>query len=355
MKRGLVGEPAMGNEGSGEENSVGDLERRMGLGLPELVSRHGIVLAPNGRPWESKAVINGPIFRLEDSIGLLYRAFGEDETCKWRREGTSSFGLATSQDELHFERASDEPVFKPEGDDEKHGVEDPRVIFIDDRFYVPYTAVKRIEGKKSVEARVSLASTTDFRNFKRYGVILRDNEDVSNKDAALFPEKIGGSYIMLHRRDGVNIWMAYSDDLINWYGHRIIMKPKLWWEKLKIGACFSPIKTEEGWELYYHGVDKDNVYRVGVALLNLEDPSKEIVRLGPIFQPETHYEKIGLVNNVVFPCGAIPQKDNLNPCGAIPQNYNLKISYGAGDTVTALAVVNRNRLNQKLERALAFA
>ena len=327
------------------KNSGGTLERRMGLGLPELVSRYGIILRPNGHPWESKAVINGPIFRLEDQIGLLYRAFGEDETCEWRKEGISRFGLALSKDGLlDFERVSDEPVFKPEGDDEKHGVEDPRVIFIDDRFYVPYTAVKRTENNgNDVIARIALASTTDFRNFERYGIILRSNDDVANKDAVLFPEKIDGFYIMLHRRDGINIWMSYSHDLINWYDHGIVMRPKLWWEKLKIGAGVPPIKTEEGWKLYYHGVDKDNVYRMGVALLNLEDPSKEIVRFGPIFQPETYYEKTGLVDNVVF------------PCGTIQQNGADIISYGAGDTVTALAIADRKNLNEKLDRALAFA
>lgn len=331
-------------EEEADVNSGGDLENRMlSFGLPELVTRHGVILTPNGYPWQSRAVLNGAPFEgLDGVIGLLSRTFGDDETCKWRREGTSCFGLATSQDGFHYEMASEEPAFRPEGDDEKHGVEDPRITFIDNKFYIPYTGVRRIKGSvDSLIARVCLASTTDFQNFERYGVILTGDKDKSNKDAALFPEKVDGTYLMLHRRGGRNIWLAYSDNLVDWYDHRIIMKPKFWWEKRKIGASIPPIKTEEGWLEIYHGVDENKVYRLGVALLDLEDPSIVIARYGPIFQAETSYERQGIVNNVVF------------PCGAIERNGSLIMPYGAGDRVTALASMNKNRLlNQTLENGL---
>jgi len=98
----------------------------------------------------------------------------------------------------------------------------------------------------------------------------------------------------------------FSDDILNWADSQVIVRPANYWEFRKIGCCGSPIETDEGWLLIYHGVDFNHVYRTGLALLDLDDPSKVIARLPyAVFEPKTDWELFGDVNNVVFPEGAI--------------------------------------------------
>ena len=131
--------------------------------------------------------------------------------------------------------------------------------------------------------------------------------DEPNKDASLFPEKINGRYLMFHRRPP-HIWIAYSNDLVHWVDHTIVMKalPGSSWENNKIGISGPPIKTNTGWFLIYHGVSNDMVYRQGAALLDLDDPSRVLARQSePILEPELDWELFGHVNNVVFSCGQV--------------------------------------------------
>jgi predicted GH43/DUF377 family glycosyl hydrolase len=143
---------------------------------------------------------------------------------------------------------------------------------------------------------------------------------------------------MLHRIHP-DIWIAYSDDLIHWNGHRVIMTPrKGYWDSEKIGAGAPPIKTEKGWLIFYHGVDGDNVYRLGVALLDLEDPSIVLKRQEePVLEPEKYYELEGIVPNVVFTCGAVEVNDTYY------------VYYGGGDYVIGVATVKKEEVRDFIE------
>jgi predicted GH43/DUF377 family glycosyl hydrolase len=153
--------------------------------------------------------------------------------------------------------------------------------------------------------------------------------DESNKDASLFPEKIGGRYVMFHRRPP-NIWLAYSDDLKTWTDHRCVMEalPDSDWENEKIGIGGPPIKTDEGWLLIYHGVSVEKQYSLGIALLDLEDPTKVLKRQAePILVPELDWEVNGFVPNVVFSCGQVILNDEL------------WVYYGGADTAIGVAKI----------------
>jgi predicted GH43/DUF377 family glycosyl hydrolase len=182
-----------------------------------------------------------------------------------------------------------------------------------------------------------MLSTKDFRTYQKHGCIL---PDMDNKDVVLFPEKINGKYVMLHRIFP-NMWIAYSEDLVNWHDHKVLMHVQPdGWDCDRIGAGAPPIKTEYGWLNFYHGVDHKRNYRLGILLLDLEDPSKVIGRSAhPILSPEKDYEKVGLVPNVVF------------TCGAIPMDGRYFVYYGGADKVIGVATMDLNDLKKvKLEK-----
>ena len=269
--------------------------------------------------WEGGAVFNCAAVFDGKRVHLLYRAIGEYDIY------ISSLGYAVSKDGFNFQR-HDKPVFEPRENYERFGCEDPRITQIDGTFYVTYTALsnRAWSGKGN---RVALASTMDFQSFERYGIILPDME---NKDAVIFPEKVSGKYVMFHRIMP-DIWIGYSDNLKEWYGHKIVMRPREGlWDCKKIGAGPPPIKTEKGWLLFYHGVDEKRVYRLGVALFDLNDPSRLIARQeGPILEPEEPWELEGDVPTVVF------------NCGAIEKNGMYYVYYGGADTVIGVATVSK--------------
>ncbi len=209
---------------------------------------------------------------------------------------------------------------------EEYGIEDPRITKIDDIYYITYTCYSRYA------CCVGLARTTDFRTFERMGVISLPD----NKDVVLFPEKIGGRYARLDRPLTVvgergDIWISYSPDLLHWGDPRPVMEPRKGrWDSKKIGAGAPPIKTEQGWLEIYHGVRETAsgaLYRLGVVLLDLEDPSQVIGRAAEaILSPIATEDFLGNVMNVVFTCGAILEDDG-----------EVKIYYGAADQVMCLA------------------
>ncbi len=265
--------------------------------------------------WESKFVFNPAVVYDGELFHMIYRAQGEDMV--------SRFGYAVSKDGVHFNRFN-EPVFEPESDDELLGVEDPRITYIDGWYYMLYTAYS------PNKTRVAMARTKNFIVWKRLGVVIKD--EINNKDAALFPEKIGGKYVMLHRFPP-DIWLAFSDDLIHWDGYVKIASPREgMWDDLKIGAGAPPIKTKYGWLLLYHGVQRSttNIYRLGFILLDLEDPTKVIKRSEkPILEPEEKWEKFGGVPNVVFSDAMVEFGDEY------------LVYYGGADTVIGLAKIKK--------------
>ena len=273
--------------------------------------------------WESRFVFNPAVVYDGELFHMLYRAQGEDMV--------SRFGYAVSTDGIHFNRLEN-PVFEPQTDEEMYGVEDPRITFLEGYYYVLYTAYSP-EG-----TRISLARTKNFITYERFGVVI---PDVDNKDAALFPEKIGGKYVMLHRIHP-DIWLAFSDDLIHWGDFVKIASPrKGMWDDLKIGAGAPPIKTEYGWLLLYHGVQKAKrpVYRLGFLLLDLEDPTKVLKRSEePVLEPELPWEKFGGVPNVVF-------SDAM-----VEYSGKLYVYYGAADNHIALATIDLDEVIEWIRR-----
>lgn len=286
--------------------------------------------------WESKAVFNTAAVKKDDLYHLLYRSSDSEFSLNTEKPDPeekfiSYIGYAVSTDGINFNRLRD-PVFKGEGPQEDWGVEDPRITKIDDTYYMLYTA---FGGRDWDDFRISMATSKNLIDWKRQGVVL----DEANKDAALFPEKINDKYLLLHRRPP-NIWLAESEDLKDWKQHQVILETREnSWEEKKIGIAGPPIKTDKGWILIYHGVDKDHVYRLGIAVLDLEDPSKVIFRQRePILEPELKWEKEGLVPNVVF------------SCGAVEENEEIIVYYGGADTVIAAASFKKEDLFALLEK-----
>lgn len=286
------------------------------------------ILEPTTHWWENLAVFNAACAVKDDRVHLLYRCVGEDQL--------SRFGLAVSHDGFTFQRR-DLPVLEGHKDIEweRLGIEDPRITVIDGRYYITYVAASVYPFDHPRPAfsfgapwrtRVCLAVTDDFEHFERLGVILPDSD---NKDVFIFPEKVNGRYVLVHR-EFPNMWICYSDDLLNWTDHEVLMsiRPGMW-DGNRMGASTQTIKTEYGWVQIYHGVDDARNYHLGICVHDLENPSKIIGRSqDPILSPETDYERIGRVPNVCFSCGAVEFKGKLI------------VYYGGADTVMAAASVS---------------
>lgn len=290
------------------------------------------VLSPDeNHSWEQKAVFNTAAVYKDNLIHLLYRASDNKFALGGKKPDpakkfVSSIGYAVSTNGINFNKMV-KPVFKGEVPQEDWGIEDPRITKIDDTYYMLYTG---FGGRSWNDVRICMASSSNLIEWKREGIVL----DEKNKDAALFPKKINGKYVLLHRREP-DIWLAFSDDLKNWTEHQVIMSTREdSWEEKKIGIAGVPILTNRGWLLIYHGVDKDHVYRLGLAILDLNDPTKVLYRQDePILEPELEWEKNGLVPNVVFSCGAVELKDDIY------------VYYGGADTVIGAASLLKSDLD----------
>jgi len=276
-------------------------------------------------PWESVSVFNCSVVYDGILFHMLYRAADSADKSKF----ISSFGYAQSTDGHDFIRL-DKPVFTGVGEQEKRGVEDPRITKFDDKYYILYT------GYSGKDVRICMATTKNFITYERKGVFF-DEKD--NKDAALFPEKVNGNYVLLNRRMP-DIYLSFSKDLKEWSENKLLMQiVKNSWQSFKIGINGGPLKTEHGWLLFYHGVDKKKVYRLGLALLDLNDPAKVLKRYDSfIMEPELDWEKKGAVNNVVFSCCALEYKE---------QYY---IYYGGADTAIGLAFIEKKEVLNWLKR-----
>jgi len=282
-------------------------------------------------PWESKYVLNTAAFRVKDRVYLLYRAYGDDLV--------SRIGLAVTDGYNVLERLS-EPVFVPQDRTEEKGVEDPRVTIIDHKIYMMYTAYDGVLAQIAA-ATIGLDDLINrkFDKWERKGLVF---QNIWDKDAILFPDKINGKYIIYHRIEP-SIWMVQMDKLefpAPKKKHSIILGPRLggMWDSLKIGAGSQPIKTQYGWLLIYHGVDRNKVYRLGVILTDLANPERLLYRSpNPVLSPETEYEigkgEESWVSNVVFTCGAVPAEAK----EVLDAGDEILVYYGAADTHICLA------------------
>jgi predicted GH43/DUF377 family glycosyl hydrolase len=211
---------------------------------------------------------------------------------------------------FEVEHIGEKPIFTGTPREGQFGVEDPRFIKIGKKYYMTYVAVSMYEGVST-----ALAVSKDLIKWKRLGIIFREQ----NKDVVLFPEKIKGKYVAIHRPEGFfefskpSMWISYSPDLIYWGREGAIIKPRPGaWDQDRIGAGAPPIKTKKGWLEIYHGVRVVNGkkhYKSGALLLDLKNPEKILARSAknaPLIKPEENYEKKGFINNVVFPTGIVP-------------------------------------------------
>lgn len=225
----------------------------------------------------------------------------------------------------------EEPTLRPDPErypEELWGIEDPRITFVDElgKYAVAYAAFSK--GGPGV----ALALTEDFRHFERLGLVMQPDD----KDAALLPHRIDGSFALLHRPmtdSGAHVWISYSPDLRNWGGHKLILPARkgAWWDANKVGLSPPLIETTRGWLMLYHGVRhtaSGSLYRLGLALFALDKPEVCLSRGDSwIFGPEAPYEREGDVGNVAFPCGYT--------VGADGDAINLY--YGGADSCVALA------------------
>ena len=215
-------------------------------------------------------------------------------------------------------------------------MEDCRVTEIDGTFYLTYTAVSPLG------VAVGMQSTRDWKTFERHGLIL----PCHNKDCAIFPEKVGGEYFMLHRPSAVEglggnyIWLARSPDLLHWGNHRCIATTRPGtWESARVGTGAAPIRTDAGWLEIYHAADAQHRYCLGVLLLDLDDPYKVVARSRePIMAPSAPYELTGFFGNVVFTNGHVVDGDALT------------VYYGASDEVICRADFSVAEIVASLER-----
>jgi len=242
--------------------------------------------------------------------------------------------LASSHYEMDFSLETDisERVIFPIADTEKKGIEDARFVrFVNDQneqtYYATYTAYDGI----SILSKLLL--TKDFYHFK---VLPIHGETAQNKGMALFPRKINGKYAMLCRLDGVNNYIAFSDNINIWREATLIQSPKYPWEFVQIGNCGSPIETEAGWLVLTHGVGPMREYVLGASLFDLDNPQIEIGRLREPLLTPNRMEREGYVPNVVYACGALIHNDSLI------------IPYAMSDYASTYAVVNLKELLDEL-------
>jgi len=280
-----------------------------------------LITPREGREWEARGTFNPGAVVQAGGVHLLYRAVDVN--------GISRFGYSRVQNGTEVELRSWDPIYEPSAQWEECGCEDPRITKLDDTFYISYTAFSR-RGP-----RMALASTRDFVNFEKCGLIGPDCDD---KDWVIFPERINGRIAILHRVAS-RMQIAYFESFESLkYPHEFwkeylkqlneyeVMRGKCSWEAKKIGVGPPPIKTDLGWLVIYHGVSMEGIYRAGAALLDLDDPLKVLARTEePILKPEMEFEKYGAVPNVVF------------PCGAVVRDGKLWVYYGGADKTSCVA------------------
>ncbi|PWN67686.1 pesticidal protein Cry7Aa [Chryseobacterium oncorhynchi] len=334
------------------------------------IKKEGIILRKTTLDFESEGVLNPAVIQDNGKIHLFYRAVAKNNF--------SSIGHCILSDYQTIEIRFHSPIMIPEFEYEKHGVEDPRIVKIDDLFYLTYTSYD------GINALGTLATSKDLKSWQKAGIIVprisyqnfkllsetqgtiaekykrfnelppshKYNKDVFlwDKNVVFFPRRINGKLYFLHRiRPDIQIVGIekiedlnpdfWKDYLLNFKDH-ILLSPKYDHELSYIGGGCPPIETEHGWLMIYHGVHdtiEGYVYSACAALLELNNPEKEISRLPyPLFKPEEKWELKGEVNNVCFPTGTVVDGDVLY------------IYYGAADKRIAVASLRISELLKEL-------
>lgn len=335
------------------------------------VKKEGVIIDKTKLEFENEGVLNPAVIKIGDCVHMFYRAV--------RMGNYSTIGYCKLDGPMHVSERHSVPCIVPSLAIESKGIEDPRVVKIEDTYYMTYTAYD------GTNAQGALATSLDLKHFEKHGIIVppityaqfvylaeeggkvderyyrnhnfyykeADPEKkllLWDKNVIFFPRKINGKFVFLHRiRPGIQIvsvkalkdltkafWDKYFEDLPN----HIVLDPIFQHEASYIGGGCPPIETDKGWLLIYHGVKasaKGNVYSACAALLDLNEPSKELARLPyALFSPELEWELIGDVNNVCFPTGTALFGDTLF------------IYYGAADERIACASVKLSLLVAEL-------
>ncbi|OQX75321.1 MAG: hypothetical protein B6D64_11805 [Bacteroidetes bacterium 4484_276] len=195
-------------------------------------------------------------------------------------------------------------------------------------YYATYTAY---------DGRNILPQLIETKSFNRFKIITLMGKGAENKGMALFPEKINGKYAMLSRNDNENLYIMYSDNINYWEKPVKIKGPQYYWEFFQIGNNGSPVKTEEGWLVFTHGVGPVRTYSIGAILLDLKNPAKVIkATTKPILYTDEN-ERDGYVPNVVY------------SCGSIIHNKHVVMPYAISDTRSGVATFNLRELLDAME------
>lgn len=305
----------------------------------ELFSRSPAnpVLSVADWPYPASTVFNPAATMVDGETVLLCRV--ED------RRGISHLTVARSADGVTGWRVDRKPLIT--ADDHGHasrwGVEDPRVTRVDalDTWLVTYTAYG--PGGPCV----ALATTSDFRSVTHIGVVMPPED----KNAALLPHPVDGQFVLFHRPTSpisrrADVWLSRSTDLRSWTTPQLVLsaRPGPWWDSVRVGMGPPPLWTPHGWLGCYHGIKEvagGLVYRVGLVLLDRDDPAR-VLRRGDdwVLAPAARYERRGDAPNVVFPTGLVHD----------PERDQLRLYYGAADSCVALATAS---LSQVLAYTLA--
>ncbi len=312
-----------------------NLENLLDSMLPDLTAKkikrfenNPILLPRPDYAWESKYVFNPAAIDLEGNVYILYRAMGESNI--------STIGLAISKDGIHIDERLNEPIYTPRESFESKGCEDARVVEIEGRIYMNYTA---FDGVNVPRIAITSISKEDFlkRQWNWEHPILISEPSSMDKNACILPVKTKKGYLAYHRV-GESICCDFLETL-DFTKEKLdtciqLLFPRYgMWDSKKVGISAPPFLCEAGWILLYHGVGEDNVYRLGAALFDKENPDNLVATTSaPILEPEFDYEKVGQIPNVVFPCGAV-LRDGI-----------VYIYYGGADSVVAGATIKLDDL-----------
>lgn len=304
--------------------------------------KNPIIEPKKEHPWEAKATFNPAALRIKNTTHILYRTLSDDNT--------SYIGYASSSDGITIDERLPEPIYSPREDFESKkvpgvnsGCEDPRLTKIGKIIYMCYTA---FDGVSCPKVAITSITEKNFlkKNWEWEKPIIITPPGFDEKDTCIFPVKDKGGYFILHRVGDeicgdyfktLNFNLETVNKCINIIGPRVNS-----WDSSKVGISAPPIKTKKGWLLLYHGVSRNhNTYRIGAVLLDKNDPTVVLSRTtDAIFEPKELYEKVGIVNNVVFPCGMV-EKDGL-----------IYLYYGGGDTVVGVATIELEIVLRALTR-----
>ena len=340
------------------------------------IERYGVVLDKTDLGFENAGALNPACLRVGDNVHMFYRAV--------RHGNYSTVGHCLFNGPLEVAERAEKPLLIPEHAYESQGMEDPRIVKIEDTYYLTYTGYDRTNALGAYATSKDLGTFTKhgvitpqftYREFKKLidccsdlnqkylfhykmlkehglGKEIADKLLAWDKNLMFFPKKINGKFALLHRiHPGIQIvffddpaevdrkfWEHYLMDLRS----HIVMDPSLLHESSHIGGGAPPIETEDGWLLIYHSAEDTPygfVYHACAALLDLNDPSKLIARLDhPLISPEEPYEMTGYVKNIIFPSGAVVFDDDLY------------IYYGAADERVAVASVKLPALLAQLKK-----